>query len=51
MPFVSLSKNQKRNAVIQIKGPRTKDEQKRLKKELRALLKKHHGANLKKREP
>jgi hypothetical protein len=50
MPFVPLSKNQKRNAVIQIKGPRTREEQQRLKKALRALLKKH-GAKLKPREP
>ena len=51
MPFVPLSKNQKRNAVITIKGPRNKDEQRRLKKQLKALLKKHHGAKLKEREP
>ena len=51
MPFIPLSSSQKRNAVIQIKGPRTKKEQQRLKKELKALLKKHHGAKLKKREP
>ena len=51
MPFVPLSKKQTRNAVIHIKGPRTKEEQKRLKKALKALLKKHHGAELKKREP
>jgi hypothetical protein len=51
MPFIPLSSNQRRNAVIQIKGPRTKEEQKRLKKDLKALLKKHHGTKLKKREP
>jgi hypothetical protein len=50
MPFVPLSKNQTRNAVIQIRGPRSKKEQRRLKKELTAVLKKHHGAKFKKRE-
>ena len=50
MPFVALSSKQKRKAVIQIKGPRSRDEQRRLKKQLVALLKKHHGAKLKPRE-
>jgi hypothetical protein len=51
MPFVELSRNQKRNAIINIRGPRTKKEQQRLKKDLKALLKKHRGAKLKEREP
>jgi len=51
MPFVELSKKQKRNAIIEIKGPRSKEEQRRLKKQLAAVLKKHHGTKFKKREP
>jgi hypothetical protein len=51
MPFIPLSKKQKRHAIIVIKGPRTREEQRRLKKQLIAVLKKHHGAKLKKREP
>jgi hypothetical protein len=50
MPFVELSRRQKRLAVIEIKGPRTKEEQQRLKKQLNAVLRKHRGAKLKKRE-
>ena len=50
MPFVPLSRKQKRNAVITIKGPRTEEQQKRLKKALLALLRKH-GVRLKPREP
>ena len=51
MPFVELSNKQTRIAIIKIKGPRTGPEQKRLKKQLTDLLKKHHGVKLKKREP
>lgn len=47
MPFNELSKGRKRNVTIEIKGPRSKAEQKRLKAALKKLLSKHRGAKIK----
>ncbi len=41
-----LKHGRKRNVVIQLKGPRTKAEQMKLKKELKKLLAKHRGVSL-----
>ena len=50
MPFTELAKGRKRNVTLEIKGPRTAAEQKRLKAALQKVLAKHRGAKIKKKK-
>jgi hypothetical protein len=47
MPFTELTKGRKRNVTLELKGPRTAAEQKRLKAALKKVLSKHRGTKIK----